>query len=460
MTASGRTRGGAAGTVAMVGLGTVLVLVTYVTPMATAPLTVTDLGAGADGQAWVLSSMSVGLAAALLAAGVVGDTFGRRRAYVHGLVGVALGALLCAAAPTVGWFVLGRLVQGVGGGAVLACGLALVAHATTLGRERERATAVWGASVAVGISVGFVAAAPLTVVSGWRGAYALVVVAALLLVLPTRARVAESASGRSRRVDLAGLVLLAAAMTAAVAALTRARTQTDTVTLLLAGAVVLLLGGFAVAERRVADPLLDLTLLREPRFVAATTGSLVLGVGMIGLSSFVPTVVQEGLDDGIGTGSLLVLAWSVASVATSLAVRGVRRPLGGPLPLALAMLVVGVGQLLALGLDETDGAGRLVPSLLVCGLATGVLNALLGREAVASVPADRAAMGSGANNTARYLGAAVGITVVTVIATGPAGAPRGAGLVAGWNTAVVVLAAVSLLGAAGIALLARADRRT
>jgi hypothetical protein len=86
----------------------------------------------------------------------------------------------------------------------------------------------------------------------------------------------------------------------------------------------------------------------------------------------------------------------------------------------------------------------------VAGVATGLLNALLGREAVASVGPDRAAMGSGANNTARYFGAAVGITLFVVIAT-----HVGSNLAVGWNAAIVVSATISLLGAGAVALAGR-----
>ena len=78
----------------------------------------------------------------------------------------------------------------------------------------------------------------------------------------------------------------------------------------------------------------------------------------------------------------------------------------------------------------------------VAGAGTGVLNALLGREAIARVPPDRAAMGSGANNTARYLGAAFGITLFVTVAT-----HAGDDLYEGWNAAVLVSAALTLLGA-------------
>ena len=87
--------------------------------------------------------------------------------------------------------------------------------------------------------------------------------------------------------------------------------------------------------------------------------------------------------------------------------------------------------------------GRLLPGLLVAGAASGVLNAALARQAVASAPQGLASIGSGANNTARYLGAALGVTAIAVLATHP----DTASMIAGWNLAVIVNAGVSALGA-------------
>ena len=133
-------------------------------------------------------------------------------------------------------------------------------------------------------------------------------------------------------------------------------------------------------------------------------------------------------------------------------VRRIPHPLEGPRPVALFLVVVALGQLLTYGLDAGSSMWRLAVPFIVAGAATGVLNALLGREAIASVPPDRAAMGSGANNTARYLGAACGITLFVTVAT-----HAGGDLYDGWNAAVLVAAALTLVGAGAIAL---AGRRT
>lgn len=433
---------------APVAVGTALVLITYVTPMATLPGTAADLVAGPAARAWMLSSMSVGLAGTLLVAGVLGDNCGRRRVYIVGLSALAIGAALCAVAQEPVLFVSARVLEGAGGAAVLACGLATLAHDYPAGKARLHATSIWGASVGVGISLGAVLSAVFDDL--WRESYALVGILAVVLLAPTIRGMSESRAVARRRIDLPGLILFVAAMVLFVAALTQGRDGIDVTSMVLAVAAVASLIGFALVIAKVKFPLVDPELLRHGRFRSATAGSFTLGAGMIGMTSFVPTVSQLGLGTGLWVASLLVVAWSGISVLTSYLVRYLPHPMEGPRPLAVLLCVVALGQILAYGLDSDSGPWRLVGPLAVAGLATGMLNALLGREAVASVSPDRAAMGSGANNTARYLGAAVGITLFVVVAT-----HAGADLVAGWNVAVLVSAAVTLLGAAVVALTGR-----
>jgi len=438
-------------TLAAVALGTALVLVTYVSPIATIPTTAAALGADPVARAWILSSMSLGLASTLLAAGVLGDALGRRRVYLAGLAALAAGAAVCATAQEPWLFVGARVVEGIGGAAVLACGLALLAHQFPPGPARVHATSVWGASVGLGIAAGAVLTALLDVGTGWRETYVVTAVAAVGLLASGVRVLPESRAATSRRVDVPGLVLLVAGLTLLVSALTQGRNGVDAATATLAVLALLALVGFVVVEAHVAEPLLDPGLLRNTRFRSATTGSLVLGAGMIGMASFVPTLAQVAYGAGLWTCALLVVAWAGSSVVTSMLIRHLPRPLEGARPIAVLLVVVAAGLLLATGMSLTSSPYRLVVPMVVSGLATGFLNALLGREAVASVPPDRAAMGSGANNTARYLGAACGITLFVTVATHAGTGPGVAALVDGWNTAVLVAAGLTLLGAAAVA---------
>src|SRR3954454_4475318 len=115
-------------TLAVVAASTVLTLAAFVTPLATGVRTAADLGTGPAGQAWLLSAMSVGLAAALLVAGVAADDLGQRRVFAGGLALLGVGAGITALAGGTAVFVAGRLVEGVGGAAVLAATLGLISQ--------------------------------------------------------------------------------------------------------------------------------------------------------------------------------------------------------------------------------------------------------------------------------------------------------------------------------------------
>jgi len=441
-------------TLAVVSASTVLTLAAFVTPLATGVRTAADLGTGAAGQAWLLSAMSVGLAAALLVAGVAADDLGQRRVFAGGLGLLAVGAAVTAAAGSTAVFVGGRLVEGVGGAAVLAATLGLISQAFPAGPERARAAALWGASVGAGTGIGGIATVVLDPGSGWRTTHA--VTAGLAVVAAVVARLVLPSSGprRHRRVDVAGTVLLVGALSCLLAGLVETRAPSGggvaTAVLVLSG---VLLAAFLVVEARVREPLVDLALFRVRGFVAASVGALVTGAAVVGLMSYLPSVLQRGLGESLLSVTLLVLAWSAVSTATALAVRRIPGLDGRVLlALGLALSAAGLAGLAVLGAGASGA--RFLPGLLVLGVGYGAANAALGREAVAHVPPARAGMGSGANNTARYVGAAVGVTVVVLVVG--TGTPEQ--LAGGWNAAAIGAAIVSALGALVVAALRPARR--
>jgi hypothetical protein len=440
-------------TLTLASLSTLLVLGTFVTPLATGVRTTAALDAGPGAQAWLLSSMSVGLAAALLTAGVLADDLGRRRVFTAGLVVLGLGAVLVSAAGSPGVFIAGRVLQGVGGAAVLACALGLIGAAFPLGPARSRAAAVWGASVGAGTGIGGLVTVALDHGQGWRTTYAVTAVLALALAVTGRLTLAESTGRAAGRVDAGGILTLAAGLSCVLAGLVQSRGgwgQPPVLVLLALGVVLLV--AFVLVERHTAEPMIDLALFRIPGFLAATLGAFLTGAAVVGLSSYLPTVLQRGLGDTLLASTLLVALWSAVSTATALGVR--RLPgLDGRVLLAIALAVCAVGLAAYAVLGPGASGARLVPGLVVLGVGYGAANAALGREAVAHVPPELAAMGSGANNTARYMGAAVGVTLVVLVVG--AGTPAGAadGLLAGWNAAALGGAVVSVAGALLVALI-------
>ncbi len=430
---------------------TLLVLVSFVTPLATAGRTAADLGSRPTTVPWLLSSMALGLAVALLPSGALADDVGRRRVFTTGLLVVAVGAAVCAAASGSGAFVAGRLLAGLGGGAVLACSLGLLGHAFPPGPARAHATGVWGASVGAGIATGGLLTVAVDQGDSWRHAYVVLAVLTAAVALVGRALLLESTSGTHRGPDLLGTALLGSGLALLLSGLVQAgRGRLTLEVVLLLGGGLVLLGLFGVAQARVASPLLDPALLRRRPFLAATVGAFANGAGATALAAFTPTLVQRGLGRSLLVASLVVLLFAGTSVVAALLVRRLPLHVTGRALLVGGLLGVAAGQLAQTGLTTSSSVLRLLPGCLVAGVAFGVLNAALGREAVASVPPDRTAMGSGANNTARYVGSALGITVVSVVATRTPGA---AGLVDGWDTAALLTAGVSVLGAVVVLLL-------
>ncbi|HEY2202880.1 MAG TPA: MFS transporter [Pseudonocardia sp.] len=432
--------------------GSFLALALFTTPFCSLGPVAAVLGAGPGAQTWMLSSMSVGLTAGLLITGALADDYGRRRVFVLGAVAVAATCLLGVATTSATLFIVARVGQGLGAAALVSCSLGLIGHTVPAGPGRVRATGLWGASVGAGIAFGPVFAALLDSSLGWRWPYLLLAVLAGAVAVGARLLLTESRSARPRRVDLPGALLLGIGTSALLAGLVTGRTgwtRPATVVLLAAGAV--LLAAFIVVEwrtdRRGGDPLLSLGLLRRPDFAAVTAAGAATGLGVIAAMSYTPTVLERGLHSSPLLASLGIVIWSGISVPVALLARRLR--IGGDAQLAAGLIGVAAGLALLTGLQPGDGIARLAPGLAIAGIGSGVLNAALGRQAVASVPADRAGMGSGANNTARYLGSAVGVTVVSVLATHP----QPDALLAGWNTAVLITAAFSLLGAVAVLVL-------
>ncbi len=441
-------------TLATASLGTVVALVAFTAPLATVNLTVAGLGAGTSGRTWILSSMSIGLGAFLLTAGRVADDFGRRRTFVAGATVLVAGSLLGAAAPEVVTFVVARVVQGVGAAAMIAAGLGMIAVAFPDPQERAHATGVWGASVGAGIAVGPLLSSGLAKVGSWRDVYGVLAAAGVVLALTARG-CDESRVGHRARLDVPGVVLLALGMTAGLAGLTEGREGWGRPLVLgLLATGIALLGAFLYVEHRSDHAMLDLGLFGRPAFAAVTLAAVATGGGIIALLSYLSGFVGVALGLSSWTAAWLMLAWSGTSVVTALAARRLPTAWSGRARLSTTLVVVGAGQLLLWHIVPGDGAGRFVPGLLLAGIGSGVLNAALGRESVASVPAGQGGLGSGANNTARYLGSALGVTVVSIVAA-PSGVATPATLVDGWNRAVLVTVAVSMVGAFAVLVAGR-----
>lgn len=426
---------------AVAGAATLLALANYTAPNTTVPETASALGAGVAGQVWILGGIALGLAALLLVAGGLADDHGRKRVFVIG-AGALAGALAVGALATTTWvFVAARIVQGGASAALIAAGLGMVGHAYPAGPARVRATGIWGAMLSAGLLVGPIVSAALAEPLGWRAVYWLFAGGAIALMAAAVLGVPESRAARRRRIDVPGVLTLGLGVAALIAALTAGRDGWLRPGVLAAAVLALLLvAAFAAVESRSREPLLDLRLFRRPLFLASTGGALVTGLAVIGIMAYLPTVLQREVGQSPLTSAAVLGIWAGVSFATAFQARRLRMPASRQLALSLGLSAV--GELALIGVVDRWSWIQATVGLAIAGAGSGIGNAALARLAIESVPPDRASLGSGANNAARYIGAALGVALIVTIVTGAGGV----------DVALLVSAGLALAGA-GLALL-------
>ena len=371
---------------------------------------------------WVLNGYTIVFAAVLVPAGRWADRIGRRRLFVAGLAAFSAGSLLCGAAPGVAALIAARVVQAVGAGLMVPASLSLLLAAVPAA-ARPRAIGTWAAMGALGAALGPVIGGAL-VQASWRWVFWInlpVGVAAILLALRV---VPESRDERSPgRPDLAGAVLLAAAVGLLAYALVQAPGWGWTSARFLGVLTAALACGAAmvIRSRRHHSPVLELELFRSRTFTGAFAASILyyagFGAFVLNAVEFLTGVwhysaVEAGL--AIAPGPLMVLPFARV-VAPRLAAR-----VGGPGRVAVAGCVVNAGsQGLWLSQLQLHPAylTHLLPAQLLGGMGVGLAIPSLLAAGSASLAPARFGTGSGILNVARQIGTVLGVAgLVAVLA--------------------------------------------
>jgi EmrB/QacA subfamily drug resistance transporter len=412
-----------------------------------APASLSDLS-------WVLNGYALTLAALLVVMGRLGDRIGQRPVFLGGVALFTVASLACAAAPTLPLLVAARVVQAVGAAAQLPTSLALLL-ATVAVERRTRATRSWAAVGGLAAAAGPVLGG-LLVQADWRWVFVvnlpigLFALAAGFAVLP---RVAARETGRLP--DLWG----ALAITVAVASLSGALVQapewgwTSARTLGLLAVAVLTGAWFLRRSSRHPTPLLELHLLRLPRFGSAGAGTFLFGAAFaIMLLSNVLWCQEVWHWSALRTGLAMVPGPALVPVVTILTARAAQRFGHGPL-VAVGSLLFALGLVYRLVFVSVtpDYLRDLLPSMILGGVGVGLALGTLVAAGVQSLPTQRAATGSALVNSLRQISATVGVAVLVSIV----GSRISAGSVDGFRTAWAVGAVLSLVTAGIGILLAR-----
>ena len=375
-----------------------------------------DLSASLTSVQWVVDAYALTLAALILTAGSLADRLGRRRVFAVGVGIFTLASLGCGLARDATVLDVARAVQGIGGAAMFATSLALIAQEFQ-GRERVTAIAVWGSTVGLAVAIGPLAGGVLTDALSWPWIFYVNLPIGVFAIGLARLRMAEFADPDARGLDAAGLVSFSAALFLLVFGLLRGNAEgwsSSLIVSVLAAAGVLLVA-FVLIERRQERPMLDLSLFRRPAFIGVSIGTVAIGAGMFAMFLYISLYLQDvlsysPLDAGLRFLPLSALVFFVPLATQRLAARVPARILMGS-----GLLIISVGLLLMHGLTPSSGWTSLLAGFLVAGVGIGLVNPAIGSTALAVVQPARSGMASGFSNTCRLAGVATGIAALGAV---------------------------------------------
>ena len=374
-----------------------------------------DLSAGTGDLQWIVDAYSLVFAGLLLAAGSLGDRFGRKLALQLGLVFFGVCSLLVAFSSTTGELISARGAMGLGAALVFPATLAILTNVFTDRTERAKAIGVWSAVSGIAVALGPITGGFLLRQFWWGSVFLVnipIVVVALVaghLLLP------ESRDPHAGRFDPLGFVLsiagIALLVYTVIEAPRRGWSSTETVVGFLAAAVLLV--AFVAWEHRHPDPMLDVHLFLNPRFSAA---SVSVSLAFFALFGFIFLVTQyfqflrgySALSAGVHTLPFAVAAGVMAPLGARVALR-----FGTKAAVAGGLAAMSVGLWWAATLDGSSAYwGPVAASMILIGGGLTLTTAPATAAILGALPLEKAGVGSAVNDTTRELGGTLGVAIV------------------------------------------------
>jgi EmrB/QacA subfamily drug resistance transporter len=377
-----------------------------------------DLQAGVQQLQWVVGSYALVFAGAMLACGMLGDQFGRKKVMLSGAVVFCAGSVLCALAPNADTLVAGRAIMGLGAAASEPGTLSVLRQIYPGERARARAVGVWAAVSGLALALGPVVGGTLVGVWSWRGifwfnlAFGLAALVAAAIVVP------ESSDPRAARVDVAGTILGTGALGTLVYGIIDAETSsfgsTVPVTLFCVAAVCAV--AFVWWERRAASPLLNLRFFRVPHFTVPNVVAFCSYFATFAIFFFTALYLNEVVGASGYRIALVFLPMTVLMIASSVATGYWTGAAGPRWPITIGCLLFGAGLLLTTTtIRQHPDYADLSLALTLAGIGIGITVVPTTTAVLNAVPPERSGMAASAVNTSREIGAVTGVSVLGAI---------------------------------------------
>ena len=417
------------------------------------------LGASIEELEWIVNAYILTFAVLLLTGAALGERFGRRRMFVAGLGLFVVASAACALAPTTGFLIAARALQGVGAAPMLPLALTLLSTAFPP-EQRARALGIFGSVTGLALIAGPVVGGTIAGGLAWQWIFWLNVPIGLLVIVLVLLRVPESFGSRTP-LDIGGLLLVGGASLGLVWGLVRGNQagwgSFEVVATLLAGVVLAV--AFVAWELRVRVPMVPMRFFRLRAFSSGNVANFTLFASMSGALFFMAQFLQTGQGYGPLAAGLRLLPWTAtlfvfAPIAGSLVNRVGERALivGG-------LLLEGVGMIWIALIARPDlPYPALVAPLIISGCGASLAIPATQNAVISAVAASEIGKASGAFSMLRQLSQVFGVAILAAVFAGVGGFGSAWTFSHGFTAAISVAAALALVGAcAGLVLPGRRD---
>jgi EmrB/QacA subfamily drug resistance transporter len=370
---------------------------------------------------WVVNAYVLTFGGFLLLGGRAADLLGRRRVFMAGLMLVAVASLAAGFAATEGQLIAARAAQGLGAAIISPAALSIVTTIFSDGAERNKALGVWGAVAGSGGAAGVLLGGILTDGLGWEWVLWVNVPVALLAFFLAPRLIAESkAEGETRAFDVAGAVTVTAALSILVYAVIDAADKGwgSTRTLGLVGLALVLFAAFVAIELRARKPLVPFSIFRIRTLTGANVVGVLVGASLFSMFYFISLYMQQVLGYSAIHAGLSYLPLALTIIATAGIGSQLVTKFGYKPVLAAGLLFIFAGLLWFSRISVGGGftTDILGPSLLAAaGLGFSFVTTTI--AAVSGVEEHEAGLASGLINTSQQVGGALGLAVLSTIAT-------------------------------------------
>ncbi len=367
-------------------------------------------------QQWIMNAYTIACTTVLMAAGTLGDRFGRKRLFAISISSFAVTSLMCGWASSAAVLIASRFLQGIAGGAMLTSQIAVLSHQFPDGRARARAFGTWGIIFGIGLGFGPIIGGAIVAASNWRWVFLIHVLISLVTLMLVFRGVEESRDPHAATLDLRGIVTLSLAVFGLIYFITQGpdlgMTHPAVIASLVTAVVAFVL--FIMAETTAPQPMIDFSVFRIRDFSGALLGSIGMNFSFWPFMIYLPTYFQSGLGYDVVTTGLSLLAYTLPTLVIP--------PLGEHLTLRYRPRVVIPAGLFTIGLgfiamkfgSSVAHASWLtmLPGCVLAGIGLGLTNTPVTNTTTGSVPSARAGMASGIDMSARLITLAINIALM------------------------------------------------